>query len=301
MTIQLLLLRIGTTLMIGIALGLAIYTVLIAPSRITSNLGMRGLKRQRALAAQGAWSNFEPFVRWLGMRVGRVATPEFAAKIDSLLSQAGDILGLTSNEFIALSVVSSIGLGFTLAILGYAYDLGAAFGALVGLVLGALVPYLQISGIATERLKNISRGLPYTIDLMALSMSAGLDFPGAVRQVVEKSSNPDDPILEEFTLMLQSLGLGRTRKDTLLEFSVRAPVDTVREFVNALVQAEERGNPVADVLTIQAGVSRQRRSTRAEEAASKAGVQMIIPLMLVFFAVLALVLTPAIFQMSKGI
>ena len=71
----------------------------------------------------------------------------------------------------------------------------------------------QISGEAQDRIKNISRGLPYVIDLMALAMGAGLDFPGAVRQVVDKSSNPLDPIVEEFTLILQTLNLGRTRKD----------------------------------------------------------------------------------------
>jgi tight adherence protein C len=157
-----------------------------------------------------------------------------------------------------------------------------------------------LSGEAQERIKNISRGLPYVIDLMALAMGAGLDFPGAVRQVVDKSSNPRDPIVEEFTLILQTLNLGRTRKDTLLEFVKRAPAATVAEFVNALVQAEERGNPVAEVLSIQATSSRVRRSVRAEEMAAKAGVKMTGPLMLVFLAVLALIVGPAMINITEG-
>jgi tight adherence protein C len=169
----------------------------------------------------------------------------------------------------------------------------------VGVIMGTAAPYLIVSGEAQERLKHISRGLPYVIDLMALSMGAGLDFPGAVRQVVEKSSNPEDPIVEEFTLILQTLSLGRTRKDALTEFARRAPAAAATEFVNALVQAEERGNPVAEVLSIQATSSRTRRSVRAEELASKAGVKMAGPLMLVFFAVLGLLIGPAMMSIMS--
>jgi tight adherence protein C len=160
---------------------------------------------------------------------------------------------------------------------------------------------MQISGVAQDRMKTVARGLPYVIDLMALSMSAGLDFPGAVRQVVEKSSNPNDPIVEEFTLILQTMNLGRTRREALLGFAKRAPTDSVVEFVNALVQAEERGNPVAEVLTIQAHVSRSRRSVRAEEMAAKAGVQLIGPLMLVFFCIMGLLMGPALMNILAGL
>jgi tight adherence protein C len=170
---------------------------------------------------------------------------------------------------------------------------------ILGLV-GLFLPYLQISGAAHERLRDVSRGLPYAIDLMALAMGAGLDFPGAVRQVVQKSSNPDDPMVEEFTLIMQSLGLGRTRKDALTEFAKRCPVEAVKEFVGSLVQAEERGNPVSEVLQIQATSSRTRRSVRAEELAAKAGVAMVGPLMLVFAAVMMLILGPMYLKLKDG-
>jgi tight adherence protein C len=294
-------LRVMTTLAIGAALGIATYAIASAPSRIPSRLGMRGLKRQQALARNEFWASIEPFVRWLGVRAGRVLTQEAAVQTDSMISQAGDYMGLSADEFIAVSILGAFAGALGGAALGALFDIGAVLCAVLGMAFGAIGPYLHISGIATERLKSISRGLPYTIDLMALSMGAGLDFPGAVRQVVDKSSNPEDPILEEFTLLLQSLGLGRTRRDALIEFARRAPVDTVKEFVNSMVQAEDRGNPVAEVLSIQATVSRQRRSTRAEEAAAKAGVQMVVPLMLVFFAVMGLLLGPATFTMLKGL
>jgi len=163
------------------------------------------------------------------------------------------------------------------------------------------LPYMQVTGASQERLKNVGRGLPYVIDLMALAMGAGLDFPGAVRQVVDKSSNPEDPIVEEFTLILQTLNLGRTRRDALEEFARRCPCEAVTEFVNSLVQAEERGNPVAEVLSIQATVSRTRRSVRAEEMAAKAGVKLVGPLMLVFFCVMGLLLGPALMKIGTDL
>ena len=88
-------------------------------------------------------------------------------------------------------------------------------GAILALVvapLGAALPYLAISESQQERMKQINRGLPYAIDLMSLAMSAGQDFPGALRQVVEKSSDPNDALVAEMAVILQELGLGMTPK-----------------------------------------------------------------------------------------
>jgi tight adherence protein C len=281
---------------VGVALFLVIYAMASSPTRIASRLGLRGLKRQRALSEPGIWPTLEPLVRWLGVRVSGFLPDERRNQLDQQITQAGDLLGLTVDEYLALCILSCIGMvimGF-----GAAYMLDNYSIPILCIPLGAALPYVQISGYAQDRLKNISRGLPYVIDLMALGMGAGLDFPGAVRQVIEKSSNPSDPIVEEFTLILQSINLGQTRKECLLEFSRRAPVEAVKEFVGALVQAEERGNPVADVLQIQATSSRTRRSVRAEEMAAKAGVAMTGPLVLVFATVMILIMGPMAMKMG---
>lgn len=276
------------------------YGIASAPTRIASRLGLRGLKRTRVLAQNEMWAGIEPLVRWLGVRVSGIPTDEQRAVLEKQIALAGDYMGLTADEYLALSILSAIGGSIAGGIAGYMLDMGGLT-VVVGFMLGAAGPYMQISGVAQERLKNVSRGLPYVIDLMALAMGAGLDFPGAVRQVVDKSSNPDDPIVEEFTLILQTLNLGRTRRDALQEFAKRCPVDAVTEFVNALIQAEERGNPVAEVLSIQAAVSRTRRSVRAEEMAAKAGVKLVGPLMLVFFCVMGLLLGPALMKISSDL
>ncbi|MFO0677794.1 MAG: type II secretion system F family protein [Polyangiaceae bacterium] len=284
---------------VGVALLVAIYAVASAATRVASRLGMRGLKRRRAIENVPSWASIEPFVRWFGVRVSGVLSDGARENLDVQLQLAGDYMGLTPEEYVGLSIVSFFG--------------GLATGFLVGQVagntallvmvcgpLGAALPYLLISGESQRRLKQINRGLPYGIELMALAMSAGLDFPGAVRQVVEKSSDHDDAIVEELTRVLQELSLGRTRKQALMDFARRAPLDSVREFVNALVQAEERGNPVADVLLVQASVSRQRRSVRAEEAAAKAGVAMVGPLFLLFTCIMILVMGPMVLQLAKS-
>ena len=299
-SLTVLLYRFGAAGCVFFALAIATYSVTSAPTRVASRLGLRGLKRQRALANNDAWAAIEPLVRWLGVRVSGIPTEEQRAALDKQLSLAGDYLGLTPEEYLALFIVSAVGGGIAGLGAGAFFEMTALLGIL-GTVIGGVAPYMIVSGEAQERIKNISRGLPYVIDLMALAMSAGLDFPGAVRQVVDKSSNPEDPIVEEFTLILQTLNLGRTRKDALVAFSDRAPTVTVSEFVSALVQAEERGNPVADVLLIQAGTSRSRRSIRAEELAAKAGVKMTGPLALILFAVLALVLGPAMMGMTANL
>jgi tight adherence protein C len=284
----------------GLSLAFVFYTVVAAPTRVASRLGMRGLKRRRAIEDYLPWAQVEPLVRWLGVRLSGLLSDRLRTSLDEQLTLAGDYLGLTPEEYVALSVVSFFG-GLAFAVAG-----GALVGSSILLLivcgpLGAVLPYLQISGESQRRLKQINRGLPYTIDLIALAMSAGLDFPGAIRQVVDKSSNPNDALIEELRRLLQELQLGTTRKQALVEFAKRSPTNSVNEFTSAVVQAEERGNPVAEVLTIQAGVSRQRRSVAAEEAAARAGVAMVAPLMLLVLCVLLLLLGPIMLKLSKGL
>jgi len=282
----------------ALSAGLATYGVASAPTRVASRLGLRGLKRRRAIENNPAWASIEPLVRWLGVRVSGLLSDGARLRMDAQLALAGDWLGLTPEEYVALSMVSILG-GLAFGVVG-----GAMVGNVPMLVtlcgpIGAAIPYLAVSGEAQRRMKQIGRGLPYVIDLMALAMSAGLDFPGAVKQVTDKSSDPEDALVEEMTRILQELQLGRTRRQALQDFARRAPIESVMEFVTALVQAEERGNPVAEVLTIQAGVSRMRRTVYAEEAAAKAGVAMVAPLFLLFACIMLLVVGPMILKLAK--
>ena len=283
----------------GLAVSLLAYGVVSAPTRVASRRGMRGLKRRRAIENNPAWAQIEPLVRWFGVRVSGIISDDFRISLDKQLALAGDWLGLTPEEYVGLSIVAFLGGLLFGAVAGIITGIGGLMVAICG-PLFASVPFLLISGEAQRRLKQVNRGLPFTIDLMALAMSAGLDFPGAIRQVVEKSSDSTDALVEEFTRILQELQLGRTRKQALTDFMQRVPTDQVIEFVNAVVQAEERGNPVADVLQIQAGIARMRRSVRAEELAAKAGVAMVGPLFLLFGCIMLLVVAPMILKLAAA-
>jgi tight adherence protein C len=281
-----------TTGALGLTAAALGFALALAPSRIASRLGLRGLKRQRALEQSDIWRTLEPVVRWLGVRFGSVLSAAQRERLDRKLSLAGDVLGLSPEEYIALSLLSTVaGVGLALSF-AHVGEVSVNLLLMLFLPVGALLPHFQITGMGRDRLVAISRGLPFVVDLMGMAMSAGLDFPGAVRQVVEKAPNQSDPTIEELTLMLQGMQIGRSRQEVLKELARRAPCDAVLEFTGALIQAEQRGNPIGEVLQIQAGTYRTRRSVNAEEAAAKAGVQMTAPLFLVFVSVLMLVLGP---------
>jgi tight adherence protein C len=284
---------------VGLCLFLLTYAALSAPLGDGKRMGLRGLKRRRALEKYEMWAGVEPLVRWFGMRVSGLMSDELKGELDRKISIAGDFMGLLPEEVIGFSIVAALFGVFTGEFLGYISGIGSLV-PMACFFLGAAGPYITITSAGDDRLKEMSRRLPYGIDLLALGMGAGLDFPGAVKQVIEKSGAPDDALVEEFTLMLQGLNLGRTRRQALEDFAERVPSEAVKEFVGAVVQAELRGNPVANVLRIQAEVSRQRRSVRAEESASKAAVAMVGPLMLVFVAILLLIVSPMVITVSQS-
>ncbi len=295
------LLRYGFVGALALALAIFTYSIVAAPSRTVSRLGTRGMRREQALKKGGTFATVEPLIRWMGVRLNGLLSQ---AQIDSLekeLRLAGEYAGLTAEEYAGSMVLCALG--------------GIVAGGALGLQIGspllmmmfvtplaAALPHVTVSGEGQKRMLQIRRGLPGAIDLMALSMGAGLDFPGAVRQVVEKASSQEVPTIEEFRHMLSGLQLGRTRKQMLIEFAFRAPIGSVREFTSAVVQAEERGNPLAVVLQIQAEMLRRDRTANAEEAAAKAGVKMMGPLFLLFAAIMILIIGPMILKLqSQGL
>jgi tight adherence protein C len=282
----------------GLSLSALFYGVLGSPTRPASRLGMRGLKRRRSIENNALWAQIEPVVRWLGFRLSGTLSDGLRASLDEQISFAGDYLGLLPEEYVALSILSGVGGVFFGVLAGY---MVGSMGILIWVctLVGAALPYINISDEAHRRHKQINRGLPYAIDLIALSMSAGLDFPAAIRQVVEKSSDPDDALVGELRRILQELLLGRTRGQVLSEFAKRVPTVAVTEFVASLVQAEQRGNPVAEVLAVQANSYRQRRSVTAEESASRAGIAMLGPLIMLFLCIMILIAGPMVLKLMQ--
>jgi tight adherence protein C len=267
------------------------YGVLCMPVVPPSLLGIRGLKRVQALRHSRLFFDLEPALRGSGMQVRKMLGGRVYAALDRQLMLAGDFFGLLPEEFVALSALLA-GLGLSL---GWAYSFlgerSLAY-ALVAALLGGLAPYSRLTAMQEERQKRVDTGLPPVIDLLVLGLSAGLDLPGALRQVVDKSSDGSDVLIEELGFVLRELHVGKTRKAALLQLCERLPTQSVREFTGAVIQAEEHGHPLSRVLQIHAEVSRRERSTRAEEAAAKAGVKMMVPMVMLFVALLLLIVGP---------
>ncbi len=283
-------LYIGITCLV-VAIAVVIYSLVSAPAEPPPTLGLRGLKRQRALAASTGFALFEPIIRKIGGWIAHLPLRSWRRRSAQLLSSAGDFLGLTPNEYLALVVLGAAG-GL---LIGGVVVIGLNSTPLLALLLagfGAWMPWSIVLGEAQRRRRSIERELPATIELIALCMSAGLDFTGAIKQATADHGLEDTPLREELQRILRELELGHSRRRALESLALRVPSESVRDFVAAVVQSEERGNPLRDVLRVQATVLRTRRSILAEEAAAHASVAMIGPLVMLLSATLLLLAGP---------
>jgi len=288
--------RYALIVLAALVLGGVTWSIARRPSRIASRLGMRGLKRQRALL-DPAWAAVEPLVRWTGVRVSGILADKTRDNLDRALTYAGDYMGLTVDEYfgiILLSVISGGLLGGSAAYIDSRATLAIPILALVG----GFIPHLMVDGARVRRFCAINRGLPYAIDLMALSISAGLDFPGALHQVVTRAK-ANEALRDELGYILQQFQLGRTRAQVLNELAFRVPIEAVREFVHALLQAEERGTPVANALEIQASTARIRRANLAESAASDMRGKMVLPTMMIVGVSMMLIAIPSTMMIER--
>lgn len=280
--------RHGALVFSAIAVFWAAHHVASLPSQPIRRVGLRGVARARGVAKSGAFRFVEPFLRWTAVRARPFLSDALVEKLDAQLTHAGDPLGLEPAELCA----AAGGLGLLGGTLGAAYAASQERSPLYAVFLTLLFGYFplaRLQSVMAERALRVRRGLPAVVDLLCLGLSAGLDFPSSVRQVVDKSSQKDDVLAEELGIVLRELSLGKTRREALEVFAARNPGTAVQEFVASVIQAEEEGTPLAEVLQIQATVSRQRRGVLAEEAASKASLQLLIPMVLAFFAVFLLI------------
>jgi tight adherence protein C len=275
------------------------YVLLIQPLLEAPVHGPRGLKRARARSNQDGFARVEPLMRWVAARLTPFLSSASHARLQRKITVAGEVWGLWPAELRALSLMTGL-LG---AALGEAwvmlYDASGLI-VLLGGGLGLLIPGMQLSSTASKRLHAIRRRIPHVIDLLVLSLGAGLDFAAALRQVVERAADPGSDVIEELGIVLEELKLGRTRRQALEQLAERAPCDEVRDLVAATVQAEEQGTPLGVVLQAQASVSRQRRSTRAEETAAKASTAMVLPLALIFVSLMILIVGPTVLDALKS-
>jgi tight adherence protein C len=239
----------------------------------------------------------EPSMRWLASIIAELPLDGLRACQEKELRRTDYCLGLSPDEYSALAVISAVALGLVAIPLARATDTALVL-AIPAAAVGLVVPTLQLQELIRKRAKEITRGLPHSIEIAAMCMGAGLDFVGALKFLSQPAKGEYDALAREMSLILEELELGRTRRDALLGFAERVPTDPVRELVLAVVQAEQKGNPLAEALRIQGRMLNMRRSVAAEEAAARAGVLMVLPMMLLLGCILLLLIGPFI---AKGI
>jgi tight adherence protein C len=272
------------TLLLCLALSVTSYVLAAVPAALPPTLGNRGVQRSRALAAGGAFALCEPLLRVLGGWTALLPIDGVRRKLDLRMLYAGHYLGLTADEGIAISALFAI-CGCALGCVWVTFSRASVVWVVMTTALGGLWFSLQLDLEVRRRRKEVDRQLPSAIDLLSLCVGAGSDFPSAVRFVL--SEGAASGVLEhELEHVLQELELGHTRHKALSSLAERIPTDAVRDFVNSVCQAEAKGNPLAEVLEIQARMLRMRRSVAAEEAAAKAGVKMLLPLVLLMLCIM---------------
>ena len=163
--------------------------------------------------------------------------------------------------------------------------------------IGWLIPLLILQDTIKKKQKAISREIPFALDMLTSAVQAGLDFSGAIRRFIQKSTKVT-PLKSEMALMLKEISLGKTRSDALRRMAERVALKELTSVVNALIQADQLGTSLAAVLTTLSDDLRVKRFQMAEKMALEAPVKMLFPLIgFIFPAVFIILIGPLILQM----
>ncbi|CAN5753284.1 type II secretion system F family protein [soil metagenome] len=241
---------------------------------------------------------FERTLRPLSTRLsgvaGRLASPKKAMVTDQRLALAGNPGGMRTMDFMVLKIVFALLGGFLVFLLGMLSG-GPAIGAILLLPGGGIsffLPEFWLGRRIKSRQRAILRAIPDTLDLLTVSVRAGLSFDGALGKVVEKTQGP---LTGEFRRSLAEVRVGKVRRDALRDIVARTEVPSLTAFIGAIIQAEQLGVPIAKVLQIQSEQLRIERRQRAEEMAQKAPIKMLFPLVgCIFPALFIVILGPAL-------
>lgn len=232
--------------------------------------------------------------RFVGL--GKKLTPsDHAQKIRQKLDVAGNPPGwtvdrVTSLKFVGFVVALAVGLvGCT----AYGISTPRTMGiCVVAALVGYLSPNFYLYQKGYDRTKQLQKALPDALDLLTISVEAGLAFDSALSQVAR---NTQGPLANEFARVLQEMQIGLGRSQALRALGERTTLPELRSFVSAMVQADAFGIPIGQVLRVQTSEIRVKRRQRAEELAMKVPVKILVPLIFCILPCLFLaVLGPAV-------
>jgi len=236
-----------------------------------------------------------PLAGRLSGSVARITSSNFSERTEKRLALAGNPGDMRTADWLGIKAIVAV---VVAAIMFILFGLlqgqiltGIAIGAL-GLGIGYILPEFWLSGRVKKRQKAILLQIPDALDLLTISVRAGLGFDAALGKVVEKMKGP---LIDEFRRALAEVRVGKIRREALRDIIPRTEVAPLTNFVGAIIQAEQLGVSISKVLQVQSEQLRIERRQRAEEQAAKAPIKMLFPLVgCIFPALFIVILGPAI-------
>jgi tight adherence protein C len=236
-----------------------------------------------------------PLAARLSGFVARVTSQSFTERTEKRLALAGHPGNLRVADWLGIkaigAVVGALIAFVTVGLLGRNLGMGSLLAG-VGLLFGYTLPEFWLGGRVRARQHKILLQIPDALDLLTISVRAGLGFDGALGKVVEKLKGP---LTDEFRRALAEIRVGKTRREALRDIVPRTEVPALTNFIGAIIQAEQLGVSISKVLQVQSEQLRIERRQRAEEAAAKAPIKMLFPLVgCIFPSLFIVILGPAL-------
>ena len=258
--------------------------------------------RQIELSQGFAPRVFTPALAWLG-ELGRRFTPGgYIAKTTEKLNHAGKGLPKDVERFLAVRVITVLLVPVAFYVCYGLLGLSGRMGLVVVLFLAMLLllgPDAQLNREVEERKYKIQMKLPDVLDLLTISVEAGLGFEQALDRTV---ASVPGPLSDEFARMLGEVRAGASRADAMRALEQRAGVQELKSFVLAILQADAFGVSIGRILRQQADEMRVRRRQLAQERAQKAPVKMLFPMVFCIFpALFVVVLAPAMYSILDNL
>jgi len=287
-----------------IFLGLAGSTPVDPVQARLTQLGTMQAKNLEELELQQPFieRTLRPLATRLSSTVARVTSSSFSERTERRLALAGYPGNLRVGDWLGIKAIGALigaGIFFLLVgVLGQNLPAGIGLGV-VGFMIGYIGPEFWLGGRVRKRQKAILLMIPDALDLLTISVRAGLGFDGALGKVVEKLKGP---LTDEFRRALAEIRVGKTRREALRDIVARTEVPALTNFIGAIIQAEQLGVSISKVLQVQSEQLRIERRQRAEEMAAKAPIKMLFPLVgCIFPSLFIVILGPALILIVQNL
>lgn len=264
----------------------------IISARLGDIMKMHGTNERDEFSEPFFLRAVRPVLEDINKVIVKITPKEILAGFDKKSMMAGYPFGLQGKDWLNIQAVLVILLPLITITLGSLNSMEPRkwiFLSIAEIALGMLFPLLILNSKIRARQREIQNSLPDIIDLLTVSVEAGLGFDSALAKVIEKFPGQ---LAVEFSRVLQEIKMGKPKKDALKSMSDRVGVTDLTTFVGSIIQAEQYGVAIGHVLRIQSEQMRIKRKQRAQEKAMKAPVKMLIPMVLFIF--------PTIFSVLIG-